>query len=225
MSGRGDIIDGKKGGSSRSGLIYTCRCGWIDLGHARPDSAQALWWNVSGEHGTVSKDGQGFKVPYTQNMSQSISRFRIRVGVLKDFYVRRGLSRSERESVALSIFMEISLGFETLQSKPPFGWFRDSGFSAEDLVSNLIGFYRAVKPGTDYISMCRPVSKEAALKVWDTYGSVGSNKNYAFSPYVYPSDECRGGPSGPACSQLPAALKAIQPAEKGTLFRDWKESD
>ena len=42
--------------------------------------------------------------------------------------------------------MEVSLDFERFQEDSIlWSWFTDSGFSAEDLTSNLIGFYRAVE--------------------------------------------------------------------------------
>jgi hypothetical protein len=34
MSERKDIIDGKLAKGRKYGLIYTKKCGWIDLGHA-----------------------------------------------------------------------------------------------------------------------------------------------------------------------------------------------
>ena len=101
----------------------------------------------------------------------------------------------------------------------PWSWVssrsRDSSFSEEDLVSDLIGFYVAVRPGIDVLALCNPVSKDASLKVWDTYGSVGSNKNHTFTPRFHPCDECRGP------TRFPAAFQQIVPAPKGPLFRDW----
>jgi hypothetical protein len=82
----------------------------------------------------------------------------------------------------LAIFFAVSKEFESLQEN----WFwsnvTDSGYSAEDLVSNLVGFYRTVDPGTDYIGLCEPVGKDVALGVWDKYGAVGINNNYSFAP-------------------------------------------
>lgn len=48
MTKRSDIIDaseayGPDGRIRKYGLIYTERCGWVDLGHASPESAQGLW--------------------------------------------------------------------------------------------------------------------------------------------------------------------------------------
>jgi hypothetical protein len=229
MAGRSDVIDGLDGVSARNGLIYTCACGWIDLGHARPDGARALWSQISNGTNHVSSDGTGFKVSYSQFMRKA----GVGVGMSRAYWVRKNLSRAEKESVALSIFMEVSKGFETLQDSWPFKWGTDSGFSAEDLMSNLVGFYRAVRPtDADYIADCKPVSKKAALAVWDASGAVGAKKNRSFTPILFPCSECNGNNSG----QLPAFLNSIVPAKKGartpdaiknkgTLFRDWSFLD
>jgi len=222
MSSRSDIIDGKGASSRRTGLIYTCVCGWIDLGHARPDGALALWNRIRKEIGKPSGDRSGFKVTYSQSMSAGP----FSASYLKEYWVKRGLPKAKQESVALSIFMEISLGFEALQSGFPFNLTTDSGFSAEDLVSDLLGFYRALRPNLDYISMCEPVDKQTALKVWDTHGAVGGRKNYQFAPLLYPCSVCKGSPaSGPAAGQMPWFLKSITPAKKGDLFRNWSMLD
>lgn len=217
MSNRSDIIDGKLASVTSKGLIYTCRLGWVDLGHAIPDGPARLWRSISSETGTRSKDGKGFKVTY----GQSMSKFHLRARISNDYYVRVGLSQSEKESVALSIFLETSFQFEAFQSRFPYSWATKSGFSAEDLVSDLLSFYRAVKPGTDFLLLAQPVSKEAALKIWDSYGDVGDNKNYSPVPYLYPCPECQGVSMGPVCAQLPSFLRTITPATKGHLFRNW----
>lgn len=43
MSERWQVIEGSMYMNQRSGLIYTRKCGWIDLGHARPDGIMELW--------------------------------------------------------------------------------------------------------------------------------------------------------------------------------------
>ncbi len=117
--------------------------------------------------------------------------------------------------------MEVSLGFEALQNSIPYKWVTNSGFSAEDLVSDLIGFYRAVKPATEYLTECRPVSKESAYKVWDSFGAVGEKKNHSFGPLLYPCDECGKNGKDPITAPLPSFLSSIKPAKKGELFRNW----
>lgn len=204
-------------------LVYTCNCGWLDTGHAdsrsrRPNvGAASLWAQVSGETGIASQTtgASGFKVTYRQEMR----RYGISAGTTRDYFVRRGLTTAQKESVALAIFMEVSVGFETVQGSFPWSWVssrsRDSSFSEEDLVSDLIGFYVAVRPGIDVRALCNPVSRQASLDVWDRWGSVGSHKNESFTPNFHPCDECRGA------GRFPAAFQQITPATKGTLFRDW----
>lgn len=224
MSKRSEIINGQGANTMRSGLIYTCQCGWIDLGHARPDNARDnLWLPLLDEIGIKSKNKNGFKIQF----SEGHSRLKINhiTNFLKEIYVPFGLNRSQKESVALSVFVEVSIGLENLQSNFIYRRITDSGFSSEDLVSDLVGFYRAVKPGVDYISACQPVSKEAGLKVWDTYGAVGDNKNYFFGPFLYPCSECRSNQAGPMCGQLPQLFNSITPAQKGELYRDWSSND
>jgi hypothetical protein len=204
-------------------LVYTCNCGWLDTGHANPTSyrpnvgADSLWKQITAEGGQRSqKTGEnGFKVTYTQEMS----KWRVTAAETRSYFVKRGLNVAQKEQVALAIFMEVSVGFETLQGSFPWSWVssrsRDSSFSEEDLVSDLIGFYVAVRPGLKPKDLCKTVSKEASLAVWDTYGSVGSNKNHTFSPAYHPCDECKGS------ARFPPAFQQIVPAPKGPLFRDW----
>ncbi|EIS28458.1 hypothetical protein YPPY54_1978, partial [Yersinia pestis PY-54] len=60
-----------------------------------------------------------------------------------------------------------------MQASFPFNLVTDSGFSGEDLVSDLLGFYRVFSIPSPF-EILRPVSKEEALKRWDYYGPIGS---------------------------------------------------
>lgn len=212
-------------------LVYTCNCGWFDTGHANPKShhpnvgAESLWSQIRAESGRSSlKAGEsGFKVTYIQDMR----KWYVTAAEERSYFVKRGLSTAQKESVALTIFMEVSVGFENLQGSFPWSWVssnsKDSSFSEEDLVSNLIGFYVAVRRGIDPLILCRPINPpvkdkektKPSVAVWDKYGSVGSNKNRTFRPVFHPCDECTGP------HRFPATFEQIQPATKGTLFRDW----
>ncbi|MCC6394609.1 MAG: hypothetical protein IT167_28695 [Bryobacterales bacterium] len=203
-------------------LVYTCNCGWIDKGHASGKSpgrpyigAEYLWDQILHERGMKSEQGGGFKLSYAQDMK----KLGMTDSYFRSYYVKYGLTVQQKESIALAVFMEVSIGFESLQDSWPYSWFTDSGFSVEDLVSDLFGFYAVVRPKIDYMSLCKPVSKDASLKVWDTYGSVGSKKNNTFRPVFYPCEECKKAGITPS---FPAELMAIKPATKGTDFRDWK---
>lgn len=206
-------------------LVYSCRGGWIDKNHALKTTSRAfvgadnLWKQILNETGRKSKfpGVDGFQVTYIQDAT------RMRVGVTKNYCIRTGLSLAIKESVALAIFQEVSMKFEAMQG---LAFWSDSSFSVEDLVSNMIGFYKAVRPGPDYVALCQPVSIEASLKIWDTKGAVGSHKNKKFEPVYFDCDECTA--KGP----YPIELQKITPATKtGSIktpneyFRDWLQID
>ncbi|TQV69645.1 hypothetical protein FKG94_22900 [Exilibacterium tricleocarpae] len=214
MTKRSDIIDGNSAIGRKYGLIYTKRCGWVDLGHANPEGANLLWQQVLKEKDKGGTKSGYFRIVYKQMMGR---KNLLKVGVLKKYDIRKGLNEDQKKSVALSIFLDVSHAFEGMQSNWLFRKITDSGYSAEDLVSNLIGFYQAVYPGKQFISLCEPVSKSVALDIWDRYGEVGSNKNYSTVPYIYPIPPSK---SGPVSVQLPSELNTIKPAKQGALFKE-----
>ncbi len=216
MSERSDIIDGKDAPIARRGLVYTCRCGWLDLGHARPDNAKKLWRNLN--HPAVrSADGVWFKVTF----HLSVKGYDVIGG---DFAVRSGLGRGELEGVGLGILLRVSHWFESTQNILP-DFISDSGYSVEDMISNLVSYYRAVKGDEDYVAECQPVSKATAEKIWDTFGAVGSHKNKTLRPYLFPCKECGLSSDGGQSGELPVFLAKIQPATEGKLFRKWRLTD
>lgn len=228
MTKRTDIIDGFSALDKKYGLIYTERCGWVDIGHANPAGASELWNKIRLErHEGDNKKEDYFRITYSQMMGKPW----FKVGIRKQFYIKNKLTLEQKKSVALSIFLDVSKDFERLQGNWLFSKFTNSSFSAEDLVSNLIGFYRAVEPNQPYLDICKPVSKEIALQIWDTYGPVGENKNTTTIPYLYPLPS-QGGqkqirslsrPSvlqGPVSALLPAELNTIKPAKQGIWFTE-----
>lgn len=215
MTSRSDIIDGSQAHGRKYGLVYTQKCGWIDLGHANPESALGLWTQIIQEKSSSDASDGYFRISYRQMMGRPY----FKVGITKRYDVKSGLNTADKKAVALAIFMDVSHSFETLQGGWPFRKFTRSGYSAEDLVSNLIGFYRAVEPHGQYIQLCQPVSKATALAIWDKYGDVGEMKNYSTDPYVYPIPPA---PGGPMSVQLPFSLTTIKPAKKGTYFYEVK---
>ena len=102
--------------------------------------------------------------------------------------------------MALAIFKEISIEFENMQSNYVQDTLKPSGFSIEDLPSNLIGFYRAVfgYGKSDIAKICNfefypdPNKKNNYLlskeeikrseKVYDETGGISSIKNKEFRP-------------------------------------------
>lgn len=217
MSKRTDIIDKTEAFGRIYGLIYTKRCGWIDLGHANPDGAGKLWIKILNEQSEGGAEQGYFRVSYHQEMRRKRHEVTIGAGVRKTYDIRKNINSHDKKSVALAIFLDVSHAFESMQARWPYNWTTDSGYSAEDLVSNLIGFYRAINPHVDYLKICQPVSKDVALHIWDNFGAVGSNKNHTILPYLYPIPPSLGGPT---CGILPPELSTITPAEPGTLFKE-----
>ena len=74
MSKREDILDGTEilNLMKKYGLIYTCNCGWIDLGHLNPENkrkeigATNLWKQINaGNNFFTYKEN---KIPYKFNV-------------------------------------------------------------------------------------------------------------------------------------------------------------
>jgi hypothetical protein len=137
---RNDILDASNAESKTYGLVYTKKAGWIDLGHAQAKGARMLWRQIKSEPQT-----QGTRYRYFVNYSEEMSTKIIGVGVTDHFWVKRHLTLQEKKSVAMAIYFSVSMDFETFQGQIPLSKTKDSSFSGEDLMSNLIGFYRAVE--------------------------------------------------------------------------------
>ena len=186
----------------RNRLVYTEQLGWINLGHAKGDDARNLWGQLISEPANPL-----LKEYFLVNYSQAMRYRRVQTGVHAQWKVKRGLSIETKRSIALSIMFYVSLKFEGLQSNSLFSLVTDSGFSCEDLVSNLVGFYSVVLP-RDYISLSQKKSTEYALKIWDYYGPVGRYKNNELRPLIFPDPEMHAYPYK---KPLPSYLSAIKP--------------
>jgi hypothetical protein len=209
------------------GIIYTCNCGWLDRAHSYPAATKrtwvgldTLWNNISLERGTdeTLHRQPAYVIGYRQDAVKKLPfGGKIYPGVTNRYVVLRGLSNIQKQQVALAIFIEVSLAFETTQASALARFFTgtDSGFSEEDLVSDLIGFYKAVNPKLDADALCKPVSVEASRRVWNANGPVGKNKNRSFTPIYHPCHECKDTPV------FPREFQSISPAKKGALFADW----
>lgn len=230
-------------------LAYSCNCGWVDKGHASlgafkianndiTESAANLWKQMKKEWFRTEDTIDGkpcFRVAYRQSMGKTTnneilkSLFTIdgktlfKVSTAGHYLVRTGLSIPRKEEIALRIFLDVSYGFESMQAGFPF--FLSSGFSQEDLISNLIGFYVAVRGVSDaqIQTACKFVSKKASLDVWDNNikkdGKIGDVKNKDPSkPKYYPCPECKGTP------QFPALLKSIKRANLNGDFIRYKRN-
>lgn len=205
-------------------LRYTCKCGWIDTGHADPKTVRPgigpdlLWSQILKETGkrTIKPGADGFKVTYTQDAVVGFLGMKFHPDVTRNYLVSPKLTVAEKESAALGIFREVSYLFERKQG---LAFWSGSDFSVEDLVSNLISFYIAVRPGHDYLKLCDVVSLQDSLDLLDRYPNAFSTSNRDFRPIYFESDACSC--SGP----FPLELQLIDPAKKGTIFRDWTLQD
>lgn len=203
MSKRSEVIDGRRS-HLKYGLIYTEVLGWIDLGHAQGKDIRKLLRNIdTGE----SSGREHYEVVYSQSMIDPTRS--IKMGKFITWRIKRGRSYFERKSIALAMMMSLARKFEGLQSSFPISLTTDSGFSGEDLVSDLLGFYRVVSVQNPF-DMLRPVSKEEALKRWDYYGKIGSWKNETFSPLLFP-DPDKYPNARPRKGELPNLMKTVRP--------------
>lgn len=188
MSTRKEIKDGSQFDRLTGGIVYTEVLGWVDMGHARGDDIATLKRQfMDGERS--GKDY--YTVIYRQDMR--IARFGTSFGVGKftRWDIKCGRSNDEVNRIMLAMMMTTASKFENLQSLKAFSWYTDSGFSGEDLVSDLFGFYRLMIPGR-YGYQLKPVSYDSAVRRWDHYGPIGSYKNKGFRPIIFPdpSDPC-----------------------------------
>ncbi|ELE9707456.1 hypothetical protein RM392_004702 [Enterobacter cloacae] len=203
MSKRQEIIDGREYGSPY-GLIYTEVLGWVDLGHAQGTDIRKLLRNIDiGE----SSGSEYYEVVYSQSMIDPTRT--MKMGKFISWRIKRGRTYSERKSIALAMMMSLARKFEGLQSSFPLSLTTDSGFSGEDLVSDLLGFHRVVSIQNPF-DLIRPVSKADALKRWDYYGKIGSWKNETFIPILFP-DPDKFPNARPRKGELPNFMKTVRP--------------
>jgi len=165
----------------------------------------------------------GYLVRFRQQHGRSYAH----LGYEGRYLVSFGLTEEQKKSVALSIFMNVSEAFEWTQRILGLGgMLTNSGHSQEDLVSDLIGFYIGIGELThsEAITLCHPVSHEAAEQIWNTGGAVGDQKNTSWSPAYEATgyndhsakmcrDACAGQPG-----TFPAEFRRITPAKHGQTF-------
>lgn len=213
MASRDDIKTGK--------LIYTDEIGWIDENHAKGDDAKLLWAQFLGET-NISKFFSQYpslmSTPLLNNYfivdySQSMGKAGYRAGKSAQWFVKKGLNTEQKKSIALGMMLYITAEFESLQSN----WFygdilrNDSGFSGEDLISNLLGFYTVIEP-KNYRCLIKQAKKDKAYRIWDHYGSIGNYKNKELRPWIFP-DPSTNPNSVPYKKTLPSYLRTITPCD------------
>jgi len=107
------------------------------------------------------------------------------------------------------MMMALARNFEAMQASFPCHLVTDSGFSREDLVSDLLGFYRVISSQNLFPAL-RPVSKAEALKRWDYYGPIGFFKNDSFLPLLFPDPE-KFRNARPRKGRLPYFMQTVRP--------------
>lgn len=192
MSKRNDITDGIFATTKKYGLVYTEELGWIDLGHAQGQDARILKKKIGARTffnilrwiswlvfscWLSSGNGNSEKI-----LGVDLT---FHTGVYTKVMVRSCLSPTLKARVALTLMYGTAKRFEAWQNSFIFNWYTDSGFSAEDLVSDLIGFYRVFGTGPDPLLLAKPLSYTKALQIWDTYGAPGNFKNTEFTPFLF----------------------------------------
>jgi RHS repeat-associated protein len=172
-----DVVSGK--------LVYSCDCGWIDWSHAgdrteeidRNAPLPRAWRDMLLSTGRASIMGGGYKMTLRQGQQAHLPLIGIvRDQMVRNYYVANGLTNDQLQGVLLSAWMDISMQFETHQSHVNWIDFRkpNSGFSNEDLPSDLIYFYRVVKgyPKSTIETLCGALSTTSSLRIWKEMGGV-----------------------------------------------------
>lgn len=216
MSKREDITTAALGSAIGFGLVYTKVLGWIDLGHAQGNDARKLQSKLREEKGRSfypELNEWYFPVDYYQEMALKIhksTQTNLWAGVHAPLMVRSCLSWEIKKRIALTIMMKTASRFEALQDSSLVNWRTDSGFSGEDLVSDLLGFYRVFGEGIDPLILAQPTEISYGKSIWDHYGAIGKFKNRGFRPILFPQPS-PGKTSIPRISYLPTWLDYIKP--------------
>ncbi len=215
-------------------IIYTCNSGWIDKTHAFTDTKRTetyigvknLWKQIVSEKGMKSNspNEKGFLVTYGQDATviQNVPLIDkpFRVGTTNRYFVKYGLSKEQKEQVALAIFQEVSMAFESFQAAGVIIGKGASSFEPADLTSNLMNFYRIIRPELDQekiMKLSKPLTIKQSIEVYKKYPGTFTDKkfkNKQFTPKFFDNPYCNE-------KTFPKELQSIVPAKKGDFFRDW----
>jgi len=172
--------------------LYTKHYGWIDYGHlggkANSDptvSAKNLWKYISTEKSNIGISNKDtYRVKYTQ--SQGFKFFSLDFSL--SFDIDRGLTGLQKAAVALAIMLRVSTKFERAQAIAS-----DSGFSPEDIPSNVLGLYMVMFGWSmDTVNLfTQPLSKEKSIEMLMNNPTTFTSSKYKnrtmkpvlFSPY------------------------------------------
>lgn len=124
--------------------------------------------------------------------------------------IRRGLALSLRKQIAFGIFLRVTHGFESLQAT----LLSSSGYSVEDVISNVLSFYGGVNGyGRDYLERrCGPIGRRESLTMYDAGCYEGCTWAKYMEPRYFPTCACVGMP------RFPPELKTIIPEYPGMYY-------
>jgi RHS repeat-associated protein len=172
---------------------YSCNCGWIDWGHALPGLASTIlerlkakidWDRINHYYGWTGQRGIRVTSGVGGVLQTPLGNIGLVVPLVNDFaVVKEDEIDASLVPIATGIYIEHSEAFEEVQSQK---WYKRSfeavggvlgagagrsGFSEEDLPSNIIGFWIALqmREGISY--------EDAKKKVQDICGTVGKAKS------------------------------------------------
>ena len=224
-----EFSDLKPDASGFRRVSYTCRYGFIDWGHASPgrpsdpNSLAALHRQLTTERNLspmleavdVKLNGRpAFLVTYGMGMGKRVLGLKLGLSTMGHWVVQRRLTAGQREQVALGMLRAATFQFETIQEKMGLS----SGFSAEDLPSNMLGLislFRGILAEKLRI-LLGEVDVQSSMTVWQRHlgaGGLGGLKNREFSPKLFPCEACKGKDTSP-----PALLSQARYAREGGLW-------
>ncbi len=185
---------------------FSSNCGWIDWSHADPALVAGLIRRVRQASENLRAVGAGASAGELSSPTMSstlpglgtvLSSASVRVRLL------RPLSADEVDSVALGIFKKLSIVFETQQEWTDL--IGESSFAQEDLPSNLIAFYMAVRGYTRerIEQLCGAVDRDSALREFERNHDF--RKNRGFEPIG-------------AAGTWPAELSSIADSQAAALY-------
>jgi hypothetical protein len=205
---------------------YYQNVGWVDWSHANEDAAERIVGDMKNALNPLALNRRpGFNDAefITRNPNHLLYPF-------KHYTVSKDLPKEKFWPVALGIFMNYQIYFEQWQlntrNLPVIGHGHNSGFSQEDLPSDLIGFYiyKAQTEGQLPKDATRETKakffgfgkklplEEAAVLYASLGGDLGLVKNRTFQPLDY-NAQTKSLKNKPL--KWPAQLSSIQPAKKG----------
>lgn len=211
-------------------IVYTCNAGWIDATHAFTDTqrkrlgvgTQSLWNQITAQNGYKSESPgeNGFLVVCRQDAM--VFSLLPTIGTTRKYFVQYGLSVSRQEEIAMAILQEVSLEFEDFQGYGAIIGKGASSFEPADLISDLLSFYRIVRPAMNkarLLQLCVELGVNQSLEILKLYPGTFTDekyKNRKFTPRYFPNKYCVN-------PVFPVELQSIKPAAKGKDFRDWNE--